>query len=259
MRRPTARVRRNRVFRTLARLCRQYLKWYGNASYRRERNGEAWVLRALAAGELRTVLDVGANVGEWSLLAARTLTTATIYAFEIVPATAARLRERTASSGRIRAFDYGLAERSGRLTVRYHPDASAHATYTEYPHGWEGERVDCRVERGDEFLARTGLPDVDFLKLDVEGAEHLVLRGFERALASRRVRFIQFEYGRVNILTRFLLKDFYELLGGLGYVIGKIYPDYVEFRDYQLSDEDFLGPNYLACRPDDPLLPALRR
>jgi hypothetical protein len=96
------------------------------------------------------------------------------------------------------------------------------------------------------------------LKLDVEGAEHLVLQGLDEALSERRIRFVQFEYGRVNILTRFLLRDFYTLFATHGYVVGKIFPDHVDIRDYDLNDEDFLGPNYLACRGDDPILRRLK-
>jgi hypothetical protein len=113
------------------------------------------------------------------------------------------------------------------------------------------------VMRGDEFFAQEGIAEVDFLKLDVEGAEHLVLQGLGDRLREQRVRFVQFEYGRVNILTHFLLRDFYELFATYGYVVGKIYPDYVDFRDYDLSDEDFLGPNYLACRVGDGALERL--
>ena len=57
---------------------------------------------------------------------------------------------------------------------------------------------------------------------------------------------IQFEYGYVNIVAKFLLYDFYKLLEGYGMKIGKIYPDFVDFRDYRYQDEDFIGPNYLA-------------
>ena len=42
--------------------------------------------------------------------------------------------------------------------------------------------------RGDEFLAREGIGRVDFLKLDVEGAEHLVLQGLEEYLQNGRIR-----------------------------------------------------------------------
>ena len=121
-----------------------------------------------------------------------------------------------------------------------------------------GKSIDCEVTSGDAFCAARGIAAVDFLKVDVEGAEHLVFEGFAGALQERRIRFIQFEYGRVNILTGFLLKNFYELFARHGYVVGKIYPDYVDVREYDLGDEDFLGPNYLACRHDEPLLPRLR-
>ena len=91
----------------------------------------------------------------------------------------------------------------------------------------------------------------------MEGAEHLVLRGLQQALAERRIRFVQLEYGRVNILTHFLLKDVSDLFGEYGYVVGKIYPDFVDVRDYDLGDEDFIGPNFLACRREEPMLARL--
>jgi hypothetical protein len=49
------------------------------------------------------------------------------------------------------------------------------------------------------------------------------------------------------------LIDFYKLLAPLGYTLGKLTPDGVDFKTYGLLDEDFKGPNYLAVlttRPD---------
>lgn len=249
--RPTARVRSNRVLRTAAKLCRQYLKWFGNASYKPARNGERWLLATLSGEPIRTVLDVGANVGTWSLMAADLFSDAIIYALEVVPDTASVLRARTGQHDRIKCLNLGLAAHTGTLSLRYHARAPAHATFTDYPHSWGGDRIECPVMRGDDFLAREGIGEIDFLKLDVEGAEHLVLKGLEDHLHEQRVRFVQFEYGRVNILTHFLLRDFYQLFAKHGYVVGKIFPDHVDFREYDLSDEDFLGPNYLACRGGD--------
>src|SRR3954463_5263989 len=98
--RPTARVRQNPVLRTAAKLCRQYLKWFGNGSYKPARNGERWLLETLRGESIRTVLDVGANVGTWSLMATELLPDATIYALEVVPSTAVALRARTANQDR---------------------------------------------------------------------------------------------------------------------------------------------------------------
>src|SRR4051812_25241212 len=104
--RPTAGIRNNRVLRTTAKLCRQYLKWFGNASYKPAWNGERWLLERLRGESIRTVLDVGANVGSWSLMAADLLPEATIYALEIVPQTALVLRQRVGQHDRIKCFDF---------------------------------------------------------------------------------------------------------------------------------------------------------
>lgn len=256
MLRPTRAVRANAFFRTVAKLSRQYLKWYQNAGYKSDRNGERWLLETLARGgaDVRMVVDAGANVGKWALMAAAALPDAVIHSLELVPPTFQQLQQHTAHEPRIRVHPFGLAEVAGRLAMHYHPSASAHATYTDYPHAWTGAVIECEVRRGDEFLAAEGVTAVDLLKLDVEGAEHRVLAGLAGALGARRIRFVQFEYGRVNVLTKFLLRDFYELFRGYGYVVGKLFPDYVDFRDYRLDDEDFVGPNYVACRSEEPLL-----
>jgi len=252
-------MRTNPVSRGIAKVCREYLRWFGNGSYNSTRNGEHWLVRALRPEGIRTVLDVGANVGSWALMAGETLPDARIFALEVVPATAATLRARTTGRDRIRCFDLGLAAKTGTLSIHYNPAASTLSTFTDYPHKSAGALVECAVIRGDDFLDREGISTVDLLKLDVEGAEHLALEGFRDHLREHRIRFIQFEYGRVNILTHFLLRDFYQLFAEYGYVVGKIFPDHVEFRDYDLADEDFLGPNFLACRAGDPALPRLSR
>jgi hypothetical protein len=83
----------------------------------------------------------------------------------------------------------------------------------------------------------------------VEGAEHLVLRGFDDLLTADNIPVVQFEYGIVNILTKFLLRDFYYYFESRGYRIGKLFPASVRFREYRFQDEDFFGPNYVAASP----------
>ncbi len=260
MNRISWRIRQNPLFHGGARLCRRYLRWYHNLDYHHERNGERWVLeRVGGAGDIGVVFDAGANAGDWSLMAAGLLPEADIYAFEIVPDTHAELVRRCGATPRIHCRSHGLADRDGTLPVHFHPSASGHATWTDYPHPWRPSArcAELPVRRGDCVMAELGLERVDFLKIDVEGAEHLVLEGLSGAFERRAIRLVQFEYGRVNILTHFLLADFYRFFQERGFRLGKIFPDFVDFRPYDLEDEDFLGPNYLACRADDPLYPVL--
>ena len=50
------------------------------------------------------------------------------------------------------------------------------------------------------------------------------------------------------IITRNVDLSVGSTLGLTAYAVGKLYPDFVDFRDYRLEDEDFLGPNFVACR-----------
>jgi hypothetical protein len=58
---------------------------------------------------------------------------------------------------------------------------------------------------------------------------------------------VQFEYGYASITSHFLLADFYRFFEERGFVLGKLFPDHVDFREYDLyKDENFLGPNFVA-------------
>ena len=119
--------------------------------------------------------------------------------------------------------------------------------------------VAAHITTGDEFLKTHGIAHVDFLKIDVEGAEFSVLNGFQNAFARNAIDLVQFEYGEINLKTRDFLQDYYKFFTARGFVVGKLYPEGVMFKDYALADEDFLGPNYIACRAErTDLIAALR-
>ena len=133
----------------------------------------------------------------------------------------------------------------------YHaPDKSGVATcisgFSEKFHDYQPEVSNVNVTTGDIFCSQNKIETINFLKIDVEGYEPQVLRGFQGLLESERINIIQFEYGYINIAVNFLLKNFYDYLGSYDFLIGKIYPNYVDFRDYRFKDENFYGPNYLA-------------
>jgi FkbM family methyltransferase len=238
------------LVRKLAGACRRYLNWYGNLSYDVETNGEAFVLETLARFEPKLLLDVGANVGDWTLLARSRCPGAEIHAFEVSPPTHARLVERTKALPRVMCRNVGLSDAPGSLRLRHYADVPELTTATDYPHPFPATELEGRVVTGDSHAAEHGIEHVDLLKIDVEGMERAVLAGFSGMLGRRAIDLVQFEYGRVSILTHVLLRDFHELFAAHGYVVGKIFPDHVEFRPYDFQDEDFLGPNYLACRED---------
>lgn len=223
---------------------------YKNLNYDITRNGELWLIRQLADIDRPILYDVGANRGTWALGAARVLPGAEIHCFEICPATFRKLTTNVGAHGNIRLNPFGLSNENNTVELKYFPQDDGKTSVFDYPHRLESAITHGEVRRGDEYARSSDTARIHLLKIDTEGAEHLVLNGFTDMLASRRIDLIQFEYGRINILSRFLLKDYYEFFSGYGYVVGKLYPNYVDFRPYALEDEDFLGPNYVACRDD---------
>ena len=245
-----ARHRRHRALRKLASWCRRYLAAWGNLDYDSASNGESRVLQVLAEFNPTLIVDAGANVGDWSLAAARLCRNAQVHAFEISPPTFARLSANTAAETRIHCHAVGLSDQAGPLLLRHFADAPALSTTSDYPHPLPSSEIAASVVTGQDEADRLGWTHIDFLKIDVEGMEEQVLLGFDRLLRAQHIDLVQFESGRVNILNGFLLHRSAAFFRERGYVLGKVYPDQVDFREQTLDDEDFLGPNYLACRQD---------
>ncbi|MEM7255288.1 MAG: FkbM family methyltransferase [Pseudomonadota bacterium] len=227
------------------------LECYENSqNYDFDENGERAVLEALATTEINCVFDVGANIGDWTLMANRFFPKATIHSFEILEETAATLRERTAGIANVSVNECGLSDTARSVELQVFPDYPVLTNTLGLPHQFESVSKMGTVITGDSYVLQQGIRHIDFLKIDVEGTEGDVLKGLQDSLRHGRIDVIQFEYGTASIQTKFLLSDFYDLLKPLDYRIGKIYPNYIEFRDYDWRHEDFFGPNYLAVRSE---------
>ncbi|HVV36764.1 MAG TPA: FkbM family methyltransferase [Acidimicrobiales bacterium] len=213
-------------------------------------NGEARVLQQLR-GELGVVFDVGANVGEWTAQALACGASA-VHAFEISPATAAGLTKRYENDARVRVNSFGLSSAPGTITIHHYPDHPALTTITDYPHDAQSTAIEAAVSTGDAYMAEAGVDRIDFLKLDVEGAEPQVIEGFAKAFGSGSIGAVQFEYGRVSILTKYLLRDFFEQMTAYGFSVGRIAPNAVEFMAYDMALETFADSNWVAVHRDHP-------
>lgn len=230
---------------------------FKNKQYAVEINGEEALLGRLKPFAPKLLLDVGANIGEWSLAAHRQLPDAEVHAFEIAPPTAAILARTIADVGaKVLVNDFGLGDREGAITLHFTPDYTLGAStvreameFTAAELGIaEIKEISARITTGDAYLAERGIAHVDLLKIDVEGAEAAVFRGFADAFARGAIDLVQFEYGPLNLSTRYFLADADAFFRAHGYVLGKLYPEGVAFKDYAVPDEDFVGPNYVACR-----------
>ncbi|HVE94014.1 MAG TPA: FkbM family methyltransferase [Acidimicrobiales bacterium] len=224
---------------------------FHNVDYDQRTNGELRAVSiALSGLDAPIVFDVGANHGDWARLAVEMNASAQIHCFEISAATRQLLQGATRDLAQVTVAPSGLDREPGTVPVKRYASMDGHTSIYDYPHRESADWTDEPVTTGDAYLAEKGIEHVAFLKIDTEGAEHRVLAGFETALRSGVVDVVQFEYGRANIYSRFLLADFHEFFSERNYVVGKLFPRGVDFRGYHPGDEDFRGPNYLAVHRD---------
>lgn len=157
----------------------------------------AWI-EAIPQGSV--LWDIGANVGLYSCYAAKARNCRVI-AFEP-----------SVFNLELLARNVYLNRLTGQVTVAPLPlcehvaDSTLNMTTTQWggalssfgvEYGFDGEVLEKVFEfrtiglSGDEFVTKLGVPYPDYVKMDVDGIEHLILRGAREVL--KRARSIQIE------------------------------------------------------------------
>ena len=147
-------------------------------------------------GKASVVVDVGACDGAVASDYLELFPEATCHCLEPHPPSFRELTERLGTHPRARLHPLALADTSGQRTLHAFPTAATNSLLAPVNdvgavvgpgHMDSFERVEVDVTTLDTFAEREGLPRIDVLKLDVQGAEVLVLRGAERLLRARAI------------------------------------------------------------------------
>jgi FkbM family methyltransferase len=133
----------------------------------------------LGGGE--TVLDIGANIGYFSLLMAHMVgPTGRVIAFEPFPPVYAMLCENLQLNNLywVQAERMAVADREGEMRIQSEPDNPLSSTVRLSESG----DLTVSLISLDHYAQTAGLTRVDFAKIDVEGAEDSVVRGVTKTL-----------------------------------------------------------------------------
>lgn len=159
-----------------------------------------------------TVYDIGANIGYVSLsLAKRVGPTGCVFAFEPMPENLASLRENIANNSfaNIHVIEAAASDASGTAQIRMADNLSM-ASLVWHRNNPSAQTLSVQTVVIDELVEANELRPPSFVKIDVEGAEGLVLRGMQRTIASAKpVLFVECsDLGRETT---------WKLLGALNY------------------------------------------
>jgi FkbM family methyltransferase len=195
------------------------------------------------------VLDIGANIGAYSILMANELTERKIefHLFEpnpkIYSTMVHNLKQLEKSSPNVRALTNNLAlgDKADTLTLRFdkrHSGAGSFGQLDKFD-----EEIDVQVITLDTYIEMHALDRIHVLKIDVESFEPAVIRGGKKTI-SKFKPMIYFEYTHAwfdNFATEYVA-TIIEFMQNEGYVF------YIErnqgFLDFTMSTEALRGIKY---------------
>ncbi len=171
-------------------------------------------------------VDAGANIGFFTLLAATIVGQGGhVFAIEMMPQTAARLREHVAANGlrNVTVLEFALADRSGdEITATVPAGKHGQASIVRGTSGDGAQQVSVPTRTLDDLLPADRR--IDLMKMDLESAEYLALKGAARVLTRTRAIIIEQLAGDNSAID--LLKE----------------------SGFQMLDLD--GSNLLAAKPE---------
>lgn len=186
----------------------------------------AW-LNALNPGD--TVIDIGANIGVYTIRSAmRVGPTGRVIALEPLPTTADRLRRNIARNKvtNTMVIEAGIADRDGEAFLYEHGRQSSASICGDSA----GPRYRVQVRTVDSLVKELALSRVDWIKVDIEGAEPMALIGMKNT--------IQQFAPRMLVENNASAADSIAILRSHKYAIGQ-YDCSQKWRDSEVGDNLF--------------------
>jgi FkbM family methyltransferase len=143
-----------------------------------------------------TVLDLGANIGAFSLFATKCRNARRVYALEPVAGTFDTLQDNLRTNGlaNVSAIRKGIGRETGKRTI-YLGVTSQHASiiYRGMPRYESGLTEEVEIVTLDDLFEELNLEEVDMAKMDCEGGEvEAILAASDECL--RRIKHLSLEY-----------------------------------------------------------------
>lgn len=206
-----------------------------------------------------TVVDVGANVGLFTLFAAKRANLGHIYAFEPEMINFGRLRENItlARLKNVTVEQSALSNYIGTATLNVFSENRVLNSLgrpiirTSEKVYESDETQEVPITTLDCFAETYGLSHIDLLKVDVEGAEPKVFAGCEQLLRNRKLKYIVFEISQTPLhALGYTAYDTFDTLEKHGYIIKRILTGGNTRVIDRREDANVILANFLAVRPE---------
>ncbi len=152
-----------------------------------ERDTNSVLARYVKPGD--TVVEAGANMGSESILIGRLVGAGQVYCFEPNPYTFERLKINIAINelANVHAYDYALGEQNGNISFNIYPKGFCNpGMSSKYMETADSKKITVVQKTLDTFVAENNISKVDFIKMDIQGAEMDMLLGAAATIATHK-------------------------------------------------------------------------
>ena len=147
---------------------------------------------------IRTVLDIGANVGQFAKLIHSVLPDAAIYSFEPLASCYAELQKALENIPGAKCFNVALGNADGAAGM-FHNDFSPSSSLLEMkdlhkeelPHTARANTEEIQIRRLDDILGGCRLQQGILVKMDVQGYTEAVILGGTETLSLARIAVVE--------------------------------------------------------------------
>jgi FkbM family methyltransferase len=133
-------------------------------------------------------LDIGANIGYFSLLAANNSPTIKVISFEPVNDLFQKLNENISINNikNIMSVNTAVGETNEEKELFISANDNLGMSSFQQPENYSGKKEKVKVVAIDDWFKTSGLNKIDLIKLDVEGSELATLKGMKEVLQNQR-------------------------------------------------------------------------
>jgi len=170
------------------------------------------LIQECVGGPDATILEIGCNDGSDTLWFSKMFENPSIYCFEPDPRAIGRFRKKVRQQSNVNLFEIAISDRNGEITFYQSGGHRDEKQKAKMPEGWDfsgsirkpkdhlvvhpwvtfEHSIKVKTASLDTWCGEHGINIIDFIWMDVQGAEIDVFRGAQNSLSN--TRFVYTEY-----------------------------------------------------------------
>jgi len=140
------------------------------------------------------VFDVGANIGLYTCFLSQAVLDGKVFGFEPYPPNADQLRRNASyNDGNIRVYEVALSGSPGKINLEVESESPIGVGTASITANDDNDHIAVEQASADALIEEGKLSQPNIVKIDVEGAEPLVIEGMRDALQSDQCRVLMCE------------------------------------------------------------------